>query len=110
MSCPTTVTGDRSVAAKIRDKDGGVTEYHATVHVVVTFESLCALTRSYSPKAGIGDSLCAKLDSAAAARERGNEKAAQIILKVFGNEVEAQRGKAITSANADTLIALVGSL
>jgi hypothetical protein len=109
-SCPTTVTGDRSVAGKIRDKDGGVTEYRATVHVVVTFDSLCALARSYATKAGIADSLCAKLDSAAAARERGNLKAAENILTAFANEVEAQRGKSLTSENADTLIALAGSL
>jgi hypothetical protein len=72
--------------------------------------SLCALARSYAAKTGIGDSLCAKLDSAAAARDRGNVKAAQNILKAFANEVEAQRGKAIASENADTLIALAGSL
>ena len=110
VSCPTTVTGDRSVGAEIKDKDGGVTEYQATVHVVVTFDSLCALARSYATKTGIGDSLCAKVDSAAAARDRGNVKAAQNILKAFANEVEAQRGKAIASENADTLIALAGSL
>jgi len=110
VSCLTTVTGDRSVGAKIKDKDGGVTEYQATVHVVVTFDSLCALARSYATKTGIGDSLCAKVDNAAAARDRGNVKAAQNILKAFANEVEAQRGKAIASENADTLIALAGSV
>jgi len=110
VSCPTTVTGDRSAGAKIKDKDGGVTEYQATVHVVVTFDSLCALARSYATKSGVGDSLCAKVDNAAAARDRGNVKAAQNILKAFANEVEAQRGKAIASENADTLIALAGSL
>ena len=110
ISCPTTVTGNRSVAAQIRDKDGGVTEYKATVSLVVTFDSLCALAQSYATKAGIGDSLCAKLDNAAAARERGNGKAADNILKAFVNEVEAQRGKSLTSENADTLIALAASL
>lgn len=110
VTCPTTVTGDRSVGGKIRDKDGGVTEYLATVHVVVNFESLCALARSYLTKAGVADSLCGKLESAAAARDRGNSKAAQNILNAFKNEVEAQRGKALTSENADTLIALADSL
>ncbi|HKC92185.1 MAG TPA: hypothetical protein VKE23_12755, partial [Candidatus Limnocylindria bacterium] len=94
----------------IKDKDGGVTEYKATVRVVVTLESLCALARSYATESGIGDSLCAKLDSAAAARERGNARAAGNILKAFMNEVEAQRGKAITSDKADTLIALAGTV
>ncbi|TMC77095.1 MAG: hypothetical protein E6J15_04610 [Chloroflexi bacterium] len=77
---------------------------------MVTFNSLCALAGNYATKAGIADSLCAKLDSAAAARERGNGKAAENILKAFANEVEAQRGKSLTSENADTLIALAGSL
>jgi hypothetical protein len=98
------------VGGKIQDKDGGVTEYRATVHVGVTFESLCALTRTYATRPGIGDSLCAKLDSAAAALDRGNLRTAQNILRAFANEVEAQRGKAFTPGQADTLIALVGSL
>jgi hypothetical protein len=110
VTCPTTVTGDRSVGGKSRDKDGGVTEYRATVHVVVNFESLCALAKSYVTKASVADSLCAKLENAAAARERGNLKAAQNILNAFKNEVEAQRGKSLTSEDADTLVALADSL
>jgi uncharacterized protein len=110
VSCPTTLAGDRAVGGKIQDKDGGVTEYRGTVHVVVTADSLCALTKTYANNVGISDSLCAKLASAASAREGGKVIASRNILTAFANEVEAQRGKAITSANADTLIALARSL
>lgn len=49
-SCATDDTGTRSIGAKIRDQDGGVSEYLAEVELVVTVESLCDLTREYSSK------------------------------------------------------------
>ncbi|HKC90511.1 MAG TPA: hypothetical protein VKE23_04185, partial [Candidatus Limnocylindria bacterium] len=59
---------------------------------------------------GIAKSLCAKLENAAAARDRGNAKAAAKVLKAYANEVEAQRGKAIATADADLLILLASGL
>ena len=47
-SCSTTDTGTRSVGAKVKDKDGGVSEYRGSVAVIVTFDSLCSLVRSYA--------------------------------------------------------------
>ena len=37
-SCPTDAVGTRSVGGKVRDDDGGVTEYRATVSVRVTYD------------------------------------------------------------------------
>jgi hypothetical protein len=65
-SCPTDDTGSRTVHGTIRDKDGGVTEYTATVDVTVTFQSLCNLTRLYSTKVMLADRLCGLLASAEA--------------------------------------------
>ena len=72
--------------------------------------TLCALSRRMTAKDGVGSSLCAKLENAAAARDRGDLKAAQNIVKAFANEANAQRGKAIASEDADLLILLAGRL
>jgi predicted extracellular nuclease len=72
--------------------------------------TLCSLALRVAAKDGVASSLCAKLDNAAAARARGNLKAADNILKSFMNEVNAQRGKSITSDDADLLILLAGRL
>ena len=42
-----------------------MTEYHATVQVGVTFDSLCSLTQSYSKSASVANGLCDKLHTAA---------------------------------------------
>src|SRR5438552_1087005 len=72
--------------------------------------TLCALSRRMTAKDGVGSSLCAKLENAAAAKDRGDLKAAQNIVKAFANEVNAQRGKAIASEDAELLILLAGRL
>ena len=72
--------------------------------------TLCGLSLRVTAKDGIGSSLCAKLQNAAAAEDRGDLKASQNILKAFANEVNAQRGKAIASQDADLLILLAGRL
>ena len=83
---------------KVRDKDGGVSEYTATVRVFVTFDSLCALVRSYARRSSDADALCAELDEAAHAAD-ASEKAS--ILGAFRNQVDAktgtQPGKSFTS-------------
>jgi predicted extracellular nuclease len=88
-SCPTSDVGTRSVGAKIRDKDGGVSEYRASVQVFVTYASLCDLVRSYSGDASLADSLCDKLAMAATAATAG---ARQGLLESFRNQVDAKTG------------------
>jgi hypothetical protein len=56
-------------------------------------------------KAGIAQSLLAKLNAAAAAQARGNCTAATNIWSAFIHEVQAQVGKAISQNAADILIA-----
>ena len=95
-SCPTDDTGTIAVRAKVRDDDGGVTEYTGTVRSIVTVESLSELVRRFVESDGIENALLAKL------REGSYD--------AFANQVEAQRGKAVTSEQADLLIRLVGRL
>jgi hypothetical protein len=88
-SCSTADTGARSVGAKVRDKDGGISAYRATVAVVVSYDSLCALVRSYARRAQDADALCAKLADAAGA-PTPEIKAG--VLKAFRNQVDAKTG------------------
>jgi hypothetical protein len=80
------------VRGKIRDKDGAVTTYTALVSVVVTADGLCALAHELSSKEDVADALCEKLEEGA--------------LRAFRNQVDAQTGKAFTSAEAELLIEL----
>jgi predicted extracellular nuclease len=102
-SCPTTTTGTRTVRGQIKDKDGGVTPYTATVRVAVTFASLCDLTRTLVTKADVAQSLCDKLAIAAAAAAAGDAKKRDNNLAAYRNQIDAQIGKSITSANSALL-------
>jgi hypothetical protein len=63
-TCPTSAAGSLTVGGRVRDKDGGTSEYRATVAVGVTFDSLCDLTRAYSNDPAVAAVLCAVLDAA----------------------------------------------
>jgi predicted extracellular nuclease len=95
-TCTTSTVGPHAVRAAIRDKDGGVNEYSATVDVTVTAVSLCTLTERYVTKEGVAHSLCVKL-------EHGSWRA-------YANEVDAQSGKSMTAEQAAVLKQLVGRL
>ena len=59
---------------------------------------------------GVADSLCVKIQHAAERLAAGRDKNFENELKAFTNEVNAQRGKSITDANATLLITLAGML
>ena len=92
------------------DNAGNAGVGSTTFTVGVNESGLCTLARRFVAKVGVGNSLCAKLDNAAAARERGNLKTERYILNAFANEVSAQRGKAIPTENADVLMALAAGI
>ena len=83
-TCTPTSTGALGVGGKIRDKDGGVSEYRATVNVSVTFGSLCDLVHEYTSDAKTQEKL-AHLDLAASAP---TEAAKQSHLRNFRTEVD----------------------
>lgn len=69
-----------------------------------TLAELCTVTRQLVDQHGIANSLCQKLDAAAAAQLRGSTKAAGNILDAYIAEVRAQTGKWITAPHAALLI------
>jgi PKD domain len=99
-SCTATGVGPQAVGAMIRDKDGGTTEYRATVDVHVTFDGLCELTAAYSSKPEIADALCVKLHHAA---EAATAIVRNSLLDAYDNQVAAQTGKAFTAEQAEVL-------
>jgi hypothetical protein len=101
--CTATNVSTLSVRAKIRDKDGGTTEYRAQVDIVVTFDGLCELTAEYSSKPEITNALCVKLENASAATDVGTRDG---VLRAYMHQVDAQTGKAFTADQATTLMVL----
>jgi PKD domain len=107
-TCTPTDTGPLSVGGKIRDKDGGVSEYRATVVVVATFGSLCDLVHEYTSDAKTQEKLCKHLDLAASAP---TEAAKQSHLRNFRNEVDKALADGHLSAEeAETLKRLSSGL
>jgi hypothetical protein len=84
------------VRGAIRDRDGGVTTYGATVSVSVTVDSLCATVQGWAKNAGEANSLCVKL-------QHGQ-------IEAFDNEVDAQTEKSFTTAQAAILKGLAARL
>jgi hypothetical protein len=76
----------------------------------VTFDSLCVLTKLFVEKTDVEESLCEKLAAAKAAAAAGQAKTSQNILKAYTNQVRAQSGKSMTTAQAAKLIELAGKL
>lgn len=99
--------GANELAATATDKAGNEGAAAATVTVLVTPDSLCALTKQKASKPGVADGLCAKL-GAAAKSANANAKSGQ--LGAYRNQVAAQAGKAIAAADAEVLTRLSQSL
>jgi hypothetical protein len=95
-TCATDDAVARTVRGAIRDKDGGVREYTATVRVTIDVDSLCGIVTNWAKNGGEANSLCVKL--------RHGQIAA------FDNEVDAQSGKAFTAEQAATLERLAAQL
>jgi len=84
-------------------------EEHTCDHSATTIESLhhCvmhAFDMGHIAKAGVSDSLLAKLDAAQAAMDRGQPGVAIRLLYAFINEVNAQAGKSIGADHAAHLV------
>ncbi len=102
--------GSHTFSASATDNAGNTGSGSTSFTVTVDATSLCALVQQFSTKAGIANSLCAKLNAAAAAAARGQANAKANIIGAFDNEVAAQSGKALTAAQATLLTQLAAAL
>jgi hypothetical protein len=101
----------RSVGARIRDKDGGVSAYSATVATQVTYAGLCRLTVELARRHSVARSLCKLLSRAE--HTRSPRKRARL-LAAYRAGVRAhtgrQRRRAFTPADGAMLVRLSRSL
>jgi hypothetical protein len=102
----TFAVGVNSFSASATDNAGNVGNGSTSFTLVVTTSALCTLTGSFSSDAGVTASMCQRLTDLNAAN--GSARAKQIDSAV--KQIEAQRNKAFTSSEADTLIRLVRAL
>ncbi|HMJ33180.1 MAG TPA: lamin tail domain-containing protein [Baekduia sp.] len=110
-TCPTADAGTRAVGGRIRDADGGVTEYHATVRLTATYDSVCALARQYSARPHGADAVCATLAVAKRQAAAGHHPAARAALAAAQITVLAGRLTGnFTAQEAATLARLIGTL
>ncbi len=104
--------GPFTATLTVTDDDGATDTDTAEVTVQTTsgaVQELAALVESFNFQQGISNSLDGKLQNAFDALEAANagqRQDAQNKLQAFINGVEAQRGKQLTSTQADALIAL----
>jgi predicted extracellular nuclease len=102
--------GSHTLSASATDAAGNASTATFTFTVTDDTASVCTLVQQFVSNSGVATSLCAKLDAAAAARARGSVNGHDNQIQAFINEVNAQRGKSISDANANTLISLAGGL
>lgn len=100
-------SGDNLIAIKAHDSFGwkeGIGLRLTVDYRPLDLQYLISLIRSFNLQRGIENSLVVKLERAEAAESRGDLTAACNLLDAFINEVNAQSGKALTTAQADQLI------
>jgi len=106
-SCPTSSTGSRVVRGKLRDQSSTEVIYSATVTVKSAQQGATDLATEVqlaplSPD--IRKALMTKLESALSAMAKGKTSSACSALADFINQVNAQKGKAIPTATANSWI------
>jgi hypothetical protein len=102
--------GTTTLTYSATDAAGNTATATQAVTVTPTTASVCAVARSFVGNAGVANSLCAKLDAAAAAQARGNMNAHDNVIDAFVRHVNALRHAWLDDAQADQLIGFVGGL
>ncbi len=102
--------GVHTYTSSVSDQAGYSADATTTFTVEVTAASLCHLTGMFESKPGLARALCAKLDNAAAIASGGNGHPTQNMIVAYEHEVAAQRGKSLTTAQAQILMSLAQSL
>lgn len=100
--------GTYTVKLTVTDNQGSSNTDTASITVLTQTEAVQEVVTEINGldiNSGIKNSLTSKLDEALKSLDKGNIEPAINILEAFINAVEAQRGKALTEAEADGLIA-----
>jgi hypothetical protein len=108
FACSFPAAGTFTAHGQIADRDGGQRTYTTLVTVLTPSAAILQLVdqvRSVNLPQGIANALNAKLQGALHALGAGNVSGATAALEAFTRTVDAQRGKTITPAEADLLIA-----
>jgi hypothetical protein len=102
--------GTHSLSATATDNAGNTGSGSTSYTVKVDATSLCNLVTRWAKNAGLANSLCVKLQAAAAAGARGQTKTHDNNIAAFDNEVSAQSGKGFTAAQAALLVQFAAAL
>jgi hypothetical protein len=89
---------------------GSMLEDFVRSTATVNYDDVCALARRYSTDQGIAASLCEQLAAAHASDLRGANDVKERQLSAVASLIGAQRGKSLTNAQADELLALIARL
>ena len=106
----TFASGSNTRTATVTDKAGNVGSGSTTFTVGVTFDSLCALSASFSTDPAPDTGLCDKLAAVKAAAANGDTKTKNNNLNAYRQQVAAQSGKALAKQQATILINLSKAL
>jgi hypothetical protein len=102
--------GSHTVTATATDAAGNTSTKDTSFTVTVDPTSLTTLVGQLSTNAGVASGLDAKLTAIADAISRGQDKTKTNLVNAFGNQVDAQTGKAFTSEQAKLLKSLAAAL
>jgi hypothetical protein len=109
-ACTGAAAGTLSVGGKIRDKDGGVSEYRGTVTATDAYDHVCSLARAYSSRRVVADTICAELAAAKQEAARGHVLLKKVDLALAQLTVVLESGHAFRRAEAAQLITLIKAL
>ena len=102
--------GSHTYSATATDNAGNQAGASTTFVVEVSYSSLCNLATQFSTSTDVATGLCDKLTAASQAAAAGQTKTKSNILAAFDHQVAAQKGKALTSEQADILTGLAANL
>jgi hypothetical protein len=102
--------GEIQFSAEVVDVAGNESTQSISFELMVTNSDLASLTETFLKKSQRANSLAVKLTQAADAQAAGQDSTSENLIGVYINELNAQRGKALTSDQVDTLIRLTTGL
>jgi uncharacterized protein len=110
-TCRTLVPGPLTVRGEIKDRDGSVTPYTATVRVIVTFDAVCAIAKELAVRPAAATRVCDDMATAADQTAKGHAKQVDDAVAKAMHDVQNEADKGgFTPSGAETLLRLLGAL